>query len=52
MYTISTALIKNNDSALLVRWEKKKCVEEGRTGEEVLTQRKQKGNVYDWEIKE
>lgn len=45
MYTINTTLIKNNDSALLIRWEKEKCVEEGRT--EVLTQRKQKGNVYD-----
>lgn len=48
MYIINTALIKNNNSALLVRWEKEKCVEEeGRTGEKVLTQRKQKGNVYD-----
>lgn len=41
MYTINTALMKNDDTALLVRWEK--CVEEEeRIGDKDLTQRSEK----------
>lgn len=46
MYIINTALMKNNDSALLVRQEKGKCVKEEGEREATLTQ-DAKGDAYD-----